>query len=192
MKRPRCAKGYGDPGRARPGRPCTRRNDAGDRFAATREIRPDPGGVTPGHSARTGQSRTRYRIPGRIADSCLMRPAVLRGTGTRSRRCHERRSPLGFRGGSVFLPADDYHAKDPAKTCLQGHYLPKLSNSPFRARPRNACHSSGVNRRIAASASLLLRTPISPPGRLAISTQFPLAKLRELLTHLRPESRLLG
>jgi hypothetical protein len=54
-------------------------------------------------------------------------------------------------------------------------YLPTLSNSPFRTPPRKACHSSGVNRRTGPAESLLLRTPTVPPGRLATSTQLPLA-----------------
>src|ERR1700733_5027135 len=66
--------------------------------------------------------------------------------------------------------------------CRYGHLLPKLSNSPFRTPPRNACHSSGVNWRTSPSESLLLRTPTPPLDRLATSTQLPLAKLRELLT----------
>jgi hypothetical protein len=56
-----------------------------------------------------------------------------------------------------------------------GRYLPKLSNSPFRTPPTKACHSSDVNRRTGPAESLLSRTPISPPGRLATSTQLPLA-----------------
>jgi hypothetical protein len=60
--------------------------------------------------------------------------------------------------------------------------LPNRSNSPFRTPPRNECHSSGVNAKTEPAASLLLRTPISPPGRSATSTQLPLAKLSELLT----------
>jgi hypothetical protein len=39
----------------------------------------------------------------------------------------------------------------------------------------NACHSPEVNRRTGPVESLLLRTPISPSGRLATSTQLPLA-----------------
>jgi hypothetical protein len=62
-----------------------------------------------------------------------------------------------------------------------GHILPKLSNSPFRTPPRNACHSPGVNRRTGPLESLLSRTPISPSGRFATSTQSLLARLRELL-----------
>jgi len=54
-------------------------------------------------------------------------------------------------------------------------YLPKPSNSPFRTPPMKACHSADVNRRTGPAESLLLRTPISPPGRLATSTQLPLA-----------------
>jgi hypothetical protein len=54
-------------------------------------------------------------------------------------------------------------------------YLPKLSNSPFRTPPRKSCHSSGVNRRTGPPESLLLRTPTVPPGKLATSTQLPLA-----------------
>src|SRR5450755_2681886 len=73
-----------------------------------------------------------------------------------------------------------------------GHSAPKLSNSPFRAPPRKACHSSGVNRSTGPSGSLLLRRPIVRPGRLATSTQLPLEKLRELLTQLGPESGLSG
>lgn len=71
--------------------------------------------------------------------------------------------------------------------CACGHFPPKLSNSPFRTPPRNACHSSGVNRRTGPSESLLLRTPISPSARLATSTQLPLEKLSELLTQCEPE-----
>jgi hypothetical protein len=41
-----------------------------------------------------------------------------------------------------------------------------------------------VNRRTGPPGSLLLRTPISPPGRLATSTQLPLEKLRELLIQI--------
>jgi len=70
---------------------------------------------------------------------------------------------------------------------FHGPYMQKRSNSPFCTPPRNARHSSDVNRRTAPWDSLLLRTPISPPGRLATSTQLPLAKLRELLTQLKPE-----
>jgi hypothetical protein len=54
-------------------------------------------------------------------------------------------------------------------------YRAKLSNSPFRTPPRKACHSAGVNRSTGPAESLLLRTPIVPPGRLATSTQLPLA-----------------
>src|SRR5215469_1229066 len=63
-------------------------------------------------------------------------------------------------------------------------YLPKLSNSQLRTPPMKACHSSEVNLRTAPSRSLLLRTPILPSTRSATSTQLPLAKLKELLTHL--------
>jgi hypothetical protein len=68
-----------------------------------------------------------------------------------------------------------------------GQILPKLSNSPFRAPPRNACHSPEVNLRTGPSESLLSRTPISPSGRLATSTQLPLEKLSELFTQEGPE-----
>src|SRR5215469_15942687 len=67
-------------------------------------------------------------------------------------------------------------------------YLPKLSNSPLCTPPMKACHSSEVNRRTAPSRSLLLRTPMLPSTRSATSTQLPLAKLKELLTHLAAES----
>ena len=56
-----------------------------------------------------------------------------------------------------------------------GQVLPKPSNSPFLTPPRKACHSSEVNLRTGPAEFLLLRTPISPPGRLATSTQLPLA-----------------
>ena len=56
-----------------------------------------------------------------------------------------------------------------------GRYLPKPSNSPFLTPPRKACHSSDVNLSTGPAECLLFRTPISPPGRLATSTQFPLA-----------------
>jgi hypothetical protein len=85
-------------------------------------------------------------------------------------------------GPSASALIDSYHEQDATALCLCGHSLPKLSNSPFRAPPRNACHSSDVNRRTGPSESLLLRTPILPSGRLATSTQLPLEKLRELLT----------
>src|SRR5215467_8326882 len=83
--------------------------------------------------------------------------------------------------------APEHPVPPPAGQHQRGRYLPKPSNSPFRTPPRNACHSSDVNRRTGPSASLLLRTPIAPPGRSATSTQLPLAKLRELLTQLEPE-----
>jgi hypothetical protein len=54
-------------------------------------------------------------------------------------------------------------------------YLPKRSNSPFRTPPRKARHSSGVNLRTGPAQSRLLRMPTVPPGRLATSTQLPLA-----------------
>jgi hypothetical protein len=73
-----------------------------------------------------------------------------------------------------------------------GHILPKLSNSPFRTPPRNACHSPDVNRRTGPSESLLSRTPIPPSGRPATSTQLLLEKLRELLTQSEPEPGLPG
>jgi hypothetical protein len=62
----------------------------------------------------------------------------------------------------------------PAAT-RQRRYPPKPSNSPFRTPPRKARHSSDVNLRTGPDEYLLLRTPISPPGRLATSTQLPLA-----------------
>src|SRR5712691_11630773 len=66
--------------------------------------------------------------------------------------------------------------------------LLKRSNSPFRAPPRNASHSLGVNRRTGPCGSLLSRTPMPPPGRLATSTQLLFEKLRELLTQGRSEA----
>src|ERR1700751_4224812 len=63
---------------------------------------------------------------------------------------------------------------------------PKSSNSPLRTPPRNACHSSGVNRRTAPSLSRLFLTPTVPPGRSDTSTQLPLAKLSELFTQVDP------
>ena len=56
-----------------------------------------------------------------------------------------------------------------------GGYPQKRSNSPFLTPPRKSCHSPEVNRRTGPPESLLLRTPISPSGRLATSTQLPLA-----------------
>src|SRR5215831_14247430 len=54
-------------------------------------------------------------------------------------------------------------------------YLPSLlaepPNSPYLTSPRNACHSPGLNRRTGPAAFLLSRTPTTPPGRLATSTQ---------------------
>jgi hypothetical protein len=97
--------------------------------------------------------------------------------------CHDNVSggTPGCRASSASVTAEGYQA------LLLRSYMQKRSNSPLRTPPRNACHSSDVNRRTAPSDSLLLRTPISPPGRLATSTQLPLAKLRELLTQLKPE-----
>src|SRR5215469_12700834 len=66
------------------------------------------------------------------------------------------------------------------------YYLPNLSNSPLRAPPRNACHSSGVNLSTGPEGSLESRTPTPPSGRPATSTQLPLEKLRELLIQDRP------
>jgi hypothetical protein len=103
-----------------------------------------------------------------------------------------RRAPLNFRG-TLRLCSDRQLCRSRRRgTCCCGYFLPKLSNSPFRAPPRKACHSSGVNRRTGPSESLLLRTPIPPSGRLATSTQFPLEKLRELLTQLGADPGLSG
>src|SRR5689334_13744860 len=101
-----------------------------------------------------------------------------------SRGCHD-----SGNGGTPSSGASSASVYDRRLSCLSfyGPYMQKRSNSPLRTPPRNACHSSDVNRRTAPSDSLLLRTPISPPGRLATSTQLPLAKLRELLTQLKPE-----
>src|SRR5712664_4660159 len=68
----------------------------------------------------------------------------------------EKRRALDFGGPSVSVLIDSYHEREATAHCLCGHFLPKLSNSPFRAPPRNACHSSDVNRRTAPSGSLLL------------------------------------
>ncbi len=106
--------------------------------------------------------------------------------GITSRDTEKRRSPPDLGGGgegaSASVLIDSYREQDALASCLCSHFLPKLSNSPFRTPPRKACHSSDVNRRTGPSESRLLRTPISPPGRLATSTQLPLEKLRELLT----------
>src|SRR6185312_4027314 len=88
----------------------------------------------------------------------------------------------GSGGSSASVTSEGYRV-----LLFYGRYMQKRSNSPLRTPPRNACHSSDVNRRTAPSDSLLLRTPISSPGRLATSTQLPLAKLRELLTQWKPE-----
>jgi hypothetical protein len=61
---------------------------------------------------------------------------------------------------------------------------PDRSKSPSRARPTKAPHSPGVNLKAGPPGFLLSRTPISPPGRLATSTQLPLEKLTELLTQI--------
>src|SRR5580700_9576242 len=61
------------------------------------------------------------------------------------------------------------------------------SNSPSLAPPRKAAHSSAVNLRT-GPCSRLLRTPMQPSGRLATSTQLPLAKDKELLTQVVPVS----
>jgi Arginase family len=63
----------------------------------------------------------------------------------------------------------------PGHRLRRRRYPPKPSNSPLRTPPRKARHSSDVNLRTGPDEFLLLRTPISPPGRLATSTQLPLA-----------------
>jgi hypothetical protein len=102
-------------------------------------------------------------------------------------------NPSGLRRDSHLRsgrqPSNEHGVTTP---CLCGHCLQKRSNSPFRTPPRNACHSSGVNRRTGPAESLLLRTPISPWGRLATSTQLPFEKLRELFTQQGPDSGLPG
>src|SRR4029077_2904126 len=92
---------------------------------------------------------------------------------------HEEEGPRHSDRPPSSVLTDSGHEQDAA---LARHFLPKLSNSPFRTPPRNACHSSDVNRSTAPWASRLLRTPISPSGRLATSTQLPLEKLNELFT----------
>ena len=82
----------------------------------------------------------------------------------------------------LYAAIDGYSEQD-----ASGYFLPKRSNSPFRTPPRKACHSSGVNSRTGPPEFLLLRTPTPPSGRHATSTQFPLEKLRELLTQLEPD-----
>ena len=99
----------------------------------------------------------------------------------------QRRAPPAF-GGTLRCDPDLTAIMSRRQApCRCGHFLPKLSNSPFRAPPRKASHSSGVNRRTGPSGSLLLRRPIVLPGRLATSTQLPLEKLSELLTQKGPE-----
>ena len=66
---------------------------------------------------------------------------VAGGGYTKKRRTPELRRP------SASVLVDSYHEREATALWLCGHFLPKLSNSPFRAPPRNACHSSDVNRR---------------------------------------------
>src|SRR5580692_7355131 len=101
------------------------------------------------------------------------------------RPVHEEEGPRDSERPPPFVMTDSGYEQD---AVLARHFLPKLSNSPFRTPPRNACHSSEVKRSTAPWASRLLRTPISPSGRLATSTQLPLEKLNELLTQYEPES----
>ena len=70
---------------------------------------------------------------------------------------------------------------------LSGYLRPKASNSPFLAPPIKASHSADVNCRTEPFGWRLLRTATPPPGRSATSTQLPLAKLSELLTHRKPD-----
>jgi hypothetical protein len=83
----------------------------------------------------------------------------------------------GVRRGELerFVPGWPEAAPVAGPARHDGRYLPKLSNSPFLTPPRKACHSSDVNLRTGPAEFLLFRTPISPPGRLATSTQLPLA-----------------
>ena len=92
--------------------------------------------------------------PGDLTGSALRCPAYRSGRGTRGDN-----PPLRHVRRLRHVP----------------RYVPKRSNSPFRTPPRKACHSAGVNRRTGPAESLLLRTPIVPPGRPATSTQLPLA-----------------
>src|SRR5215471_7067110 len=92
----------------------------------------------------------------------------------------------GLRVSSYQWPASDKTAWHLARFA---GYLAKWSNSPFRAPPRKACHSPGVNWSTGPEGSLESRTPTPPSGRLATSTQFPLLKLRELLIQDRPSGR---
>ncbi len=104
-----------------------------------------------------------------------------------------RRRPLGALEGPSpeFCPA--VSLSGPLRRLAHnGHILPNPSNSPFRTPPRNACHSPEVNRSTGPLGSLLWRTPISPSGRLATSTQLLLAKLRELLIQCEPEPGIAG
>jgi len=90
-----------------------------------------------------------------------------------SRRCPALRGAAGTHAAAPRGTAAS-HCSMAARHGLR-RYLPKPSNSPFLTPPRKACHSSGVNIRTGPAEFLLLRTPTSPPGRLATSTQLPLA-----------------
>src|SRR5262249_61672192 len=82
---------------------------------------------------------------------------------------------LSSAGRGAGTPRDRRRPLPDDRSASSGPYLPKLSNSPFLTPPRKACHSSDVNLRTGPAEFLLFRTPISPPGRLATSTQLPLA-----------------
>src|SRR5262245_16130357 len=126
---------------------------------------------------RAGRPRLADPQPGRhpCLPHRLDRPRVL---------LPPRRLPALAAIRDVLLPralADGWPARVLWHPERSGHWLQKRSNSPFRTPPRNARHSSGVNRRNVPSVSLLWRTPTRPSGRLATSTQLLLEKLRELL-----------
>jgi hypothetical protein len=121
---------------------------------------------------------------------------VSAGSGAASacaRTVGEQRLPA-IPGGAVARQGDLHHV-DPDQGQLVGDPADReedahapvcpltRSTAPSRA-PTKASHAPGVNLRTGPSGRLLSRTPISPPGRFAASTQLPLEKLRELLTHL--------
>jgi hypothetical protein len=143
-----------------------------------------PGGSPPHGtrpcSARRGRSDA---VEGGAARG-LFPPA--RGRFCRQQRqsaaTQQRRVPPGHREGPSAVVAMNSCRWQDAIASLRCQCLPKLSNSPLRAPPRKACHSSGVNRRTGPSGCLLLRTATPPSAMLATSTQLPLEKLSELLT----------
>jgi hypothetical protein len=94
----------------------------------------------------------------------------------------------GYNRCNGLSPGHPQVSRHASETCVQCRFRterqPKLSKSPSLTPSRNACHSSGVNRRTGPSGALLSRTTTPPSEGSATSTQSPFDELNELLTQL--------